>query len=176
MNEDIIIDGYNLIRQSETLMQSENFDLEAGREHLLKLLSNYKKIKRRKIAVIFDGGKSGNLSQHSHMERGIRVVFSKDGQEADDVIKNIARDSTKELIIVSSDNDIQRFSEKNGCVVMSSKEFLDKIEMAQYLSIKGMDSEDDEIDHDSKITTRKKGNPKKLSKNVRKRKHRLKKL
>jgi len=42
----IIIDGYNLIRQSAELSRLDRRDLQHGREALLELLAAYKKIKR----------------------------------------------------------------------------------------------------------------------------------
>ena len=176
MNENIIIDGYNLIRQSGPLLLHENRDLESGRNKLIDMLYNYKRSKSLKIAVVFDGWDSGRLSQQSYMEKGIRVIFSKTGQKADDVIKKIARESGKELIIVTSDNDIKDFANKTGNVVISSPEFFEKMEMAKYFNMKGMDDADEDSYGDSKISTQKKGNPKKLPKSERKRNRKMKKL
>ena len=173
MNENIIIDGYNLLKQSPELCELERIDIELARNHLIKMLSAYKRVKSLKIALIFDGWKSGGLSQNSYMERGIKVVFSKLGQTADDVIKNMARDSGKEMVIVTNDLDIKQFVEKTGSVVISSNDFLMKIEMAQYFEIKGIE---EEVDYDTKITTKKKGNPKKRPKSERKKNRKLKKL
>jgi predicted RNA-binding protein with PIN domain len=175
MNENIIIDGYNLIRQSEALLEYEKINLETGRDKLIKMLCAYKRIKPHKIVVVFDGWEGVELSQRSHMERGIRVIFSKRGQKADEVIKNIARESGRELLIVTSDLDIKNFAEKNGNVVISSHDFLQKMEMAQYLNLKGM-IEDDESGYNESTGTKKKGNPRKLPKGERKKKRMIKKL
>ncbi|MBU4258375.1 MAG: NYN domain-containing protein, partial [Proteobacteria bacterium] len=49
MSLHIIIDGYNLIRQSNTLSNLDGQDIQLGREALLKMLAEYKKIKHHKI-------------------------------------------------------------------------------------------------------------------------------
>jgi len=54
MSFHIIIDGYNLIRQSCTLAAFDQKDLQLGREVLLDKLAAYKKIKHHKITVVFD--------------------------------------------------------------------------------------------------------------------------
>ncbi|MEN8246931.1 MAG: NYN domain-containing protein [Thermodesulfobacteriota bacterium] len=51
----IIIDGYNLIRQSPELSYLDRQDLQQGREALLGMLAAYKKIKHHQITVVFDG-------------------------------------------------------------------------------------------------------------------------
>lgn len=174
MNENIIIDGYNLLRQSDELVELERIDLELARNHLIKMLSGYKRAKSLKIVVVFDAHISGNLSQSSYMEKGIRVLFSKVGQSADDLIKKMARETGKELVVVTNDHDIIDSIKRMGNISISSNDFLMKIEMAKYFLDKGIDEEDGESD--SKITTRKKGNPRKLSKAERKKKRGLKKL
>ncbi|MCD4762468.1 MAG: NYN domain-containing protein, partial [Desulfobacterales bacterium] len=48
MSLHIIIDGYNLIRQSTTLSDLDGQDIQLGREALLNMLVAYKKIKHHK--------------------------------------------------------------------------------------------------------------------------------
>ena len=51
----IIVDGYNLIRQSDTFRQSERKSLEEGRNALLRSLAGYRKLRGHRITVVFDG-------------------------------------------------------------------------------------------------------------------------
>ncbi|MEQ8213875.1 MAG: NYN domain-containing protein, partial [Smithellaceae bacterium] len=55
----IIIDGYNLIRQSDSLRRYERQSLEAGRQALISRLIEYKRKKGHKITVVFDGWDQG---------------------------------------------------------------------------------------------------------------------
>jgi len=51
----IIIDGYNLIRQSNSLSILDMQDIQLGREALVDMLAAYKKVKPHRITVVFDG-------------------------------------------------------------------------------------------------------------------------
>jgi predicted RNA-binding protein with PIN domain len=58
MSIHIIIDGYNLIRQSTTLSTLDQQDIMLGREALVDMLAAYRKIKPHRITVVFDGRSS----------------------------------------------------------------------------------------------------------------------
>ena len=55
MSVHVIVDGYNLIRQSAALSKFDQTDLQLGREALIDNLAAYKRIKKHKITVVFDG-------------------------------------------------------------------------------------------------------------------------
>ena len=58
----LIIDGYNIIRQSPELLSKESQDLRWGREALLEKLAAYRRLKKHPITVVFDGWlKPGNI-------------------------------------------------------------------------------------------------------------------
>jgi len=59
----ILIDGYNLIRQSDTLRNYERQSLEEGRRALIAKLIEYEKRRRHKITVVFDGWKNGSADE-----------------------------------------------------------------------------------------------------------------
>ena len=62
----ILIDGYNLIRQSINLRRFERQSLEAGRKALIAWLSEYRNRKDHRITVVFDSWESGQPQE----ERG----------------------------------------------------------------------------------------------------------
>ena len=55
----IIVDGYNLIRQSDILRLHERQGLEAGRKALVHLLAGYRRSRGHRITVVFDGWLGG---------------------------------------------------------------------------------------------------------------------
>ena len=55
MSLHIIIDGYNLIRQSGQLSMLDMQDLQLGREALVDMLAAYKRFKAHRITVVCDG-------------------------------------------------------------------------------------------------------------------------
>ena len=90
MSIHIIIDGYNLIRQSTTLSTLDQQDIMLGREALVEMLAAYRKIKPHRITVVFDGCNSPVFSPQRSRQKGISIRFSRSGESADDVIKRMA--------------------------------------------------------------------------------------
>ncbi len=83
MSIHIIIDGYNLIRQSDSLYTLDRRDIQLGRKSLLDTLAAYKRIKRHKITVVFDGANAPYFSQRKDQMKGIEIKFSRGGESAD---------------------------------------------------------------------------------------------
>ena len=139
----VIIDGYNLLHASPNLTVRREELLENARNRLIEKLSHYKRQKKVSIAVVFDGWKGGMPTQSQEISKGINIIYSKLGEKADDVIKQMIADSSREIVVVSSDREIRDFAEKNNVVSVSSSEFEKKIEMALFYQMKGYDEEED---------------------------------
>lgn len=170
----IIIDGYNLIRQSPALRSYDTQDIAEGREKLIEMLVSYRTLKHHPILVVFDGWQDGAATEHRTREKGIDVIFSKRGEKADEVIKRLVSRLREELIVVSSDREIINFCQNRSCEVIPSPAFEEKMECAFLFSIKGVEEEDEKPL--SPHSTKKKGPSKKLPKAKRKLEQRLKKL
>jgi len=169
----IIIDGYNLIRQSPELGRIDRRDLQAGREALVELLAGYKKIKSHKITVVFDGTRAPGFTPARDWHQGIAVLFSRQGETADSVIKKMAARERQGALVVSSDREITNFAQSRGAAVMASPEFEEKLVLAGYLDAKGLDGEPAS---GWKPTTRKKGPRRRLSKKDRRNRAKTRKL
>ena len=169
----IIIDGYNLIRQSPELSRIERQDLQAGREALVGLLAGYKRIKAHKITVVFDGTRAPGFTPARDRHKGIAVLFSRPGETADSVIKKMAAAERQGALVVSSDREITDFAQSRGAAVMASPEFEEKLVLAGYL---GANGRDDKPASGWKPTTRKKGPRRRLSKKARRNRARIRKL
>ncbi|MGA9755031.1 MAG: NYN domain-containing protein, partial [Desulfobaccales bacterium] len=85
----LIVDGYNLIRQSPQLQLLDAMDLQAGREALLELLAQYRSRSHHRITVVFDGWQRGDLKESRDRYQGILIVYSRRGERADEVIKRL---------------------------------------------------------------------------------------
>ncbi len=173
MSVHIIIDGYNLIRQSNKLSDIDQRDIQSGRESLLDILAAYKKIKHHKITVVFDGANAPSFLLHKDKIKGIKILFSRHGELADSVIKRMAAAEKEKALIVSSDMDIVDYAESHGAATISSLRFEEKITMSSYIDIGGADME-----HYSGWipTTRKKGPSRRLSKKKRHNRIKINKL
>jgi uncharacterized protein len=173
MSIHIIIDGYNLIRQSNSFSDLDRQDIQLGREALLDTLAAYKRIKRHKITVVFDGTNAPPFSQHENRIKGIKVKFSRSGELADSLIKRMAGREREKALVVSSDLDIVNFAAAEGAATISSSDFEEKISMAVYMDTKGVESKDE---GGWVPTTKKKGPSKRLSKRKRRNRIKIRKL
>ena len=161
----IIVDGYNLIRQSRRLSAIEQVDLQAGREALVTALAAYRKVKSFSVTVVFDGADAMAGLPKRDRTKGIRMEYSRSGELADDVIKRIVSREKANALVVSSDMEIVSHAHSNGAATISSTEFDQRLEMAQYADLKGADI--DAPDAGSKATTKKKGASRRLPKRKR---------
>jgi predicted RNA-binding protein with PIN domain len=175
MSLHLIIDGYNLIRRSPSLSILDREHLEKGREELIRRLALYKQARALQIIVIFDGWNQGSLSGSQTTQRGIRVVFSRRGQKADEIIVRKAREMGEKAMVVTSDRQIQLDVQRYQATVIPSEDFELKMEMAAYGGQERIDSEDFRDQTETK-GTRKKGPSRRLPKDVRKAKRRMGKL
>ncbi|MBW2598833.1 MAG: NYN domain-containing protein [Deltaproteobacteria bacterium] len=174
----IIIDGYNLIRQSDSLKRLERFSLEEGRNGLMKRVAGYKKLKDHKITVVFDGWANGSAREERLRENGVHIVYSRRGETADKVIKRMAMAGRGgEIIVVTSDRDVADSVVKAGGVAISSPEFETRMNEAEMMAMihGGEPCKDDDYDI-PESGTRKKGAAKRKPKRERQAQRRLSKL
>lgn len=173
MSIHIIIDGYNLIRQSSELSRLDQQDIQLGREALIDILAMYKKIKRHRITIVFDGAMAPRNSQQQDRQKGILIIFSKNNESADSVIKKIARSEREKVLIVSSDRAVIRSAASFGSATISADDFEKKLFMARH-------ADDVEIGIDDskgwKPTTKKKGPSRRPSRRQRRNRRKIRKL
>src|SRR3989454_12647086 len=82
----LIIDGYNLLGVRGGLRG----DVEAKREALIRDLAGYRQRKGHPVTVVFDGWRSGHPVERAEWREGLEVVYSKQGEQADAVVKRLA--------------------------------------------------------------------------------------
>ncbi len=170
----IIIDGYNLIRQSPELAGLDRQDLQLGREALVDILAAYNKLKPHKITVVFDGTAEPCLYGSRDRAKGIAIRYSQGGESADDLIRRMARRDKVQALVVSSDREVMAAAESAGATVMDSAAFEDRISMARYLAATGGG---EAVDSTGWVpTTRKKGPSRRLPKRKRQARARVEKL
>ena len=127
----IIIDGYNLIRQSDALRRYERLSLEAGRNALIRGISLYKKQRGHKVTVVFDGWQGGPVEEERDKLSGIDIIYSRKGEKADEVIKRMVQEKAEEIVVVTSDRGIADFVSRRGGTAISSPEFDELMERAK---------------------------------------------
>jgi predicted RNA-binding protein with PIN domain len=174
MSIHIIIDGYNLIRQSPRFSILDQQDLQTGREALVDTLAAYKKIKRHAITVVFDGACAPLGMARRDLVKGIELRYSRPGELADTVIKRMAAREKQKLLVVTSDSDIMHYVQSMGSAVISAPEFEERLMMARYMDQKGIEAT--EGSSGWQPTTKKKGPSRRLPKSRRKMAKRISKI
>ena len=169
----LIIDGYNLIRQSPELAGLDRQDLQRGRDALVDMLAAYKKLKPHKITVVFDGAAPPSIYGSRDRAKGIAIRYSQGKESADDVIRRMVRREKANAVVVSSDREVMTAAESAGATALDSAAFEEKIAMARHLAIKGGE---ETVSTGWVPTTRKKGPSRRLPKRKRKARARVEKL
>ena len=143
MSIHIIIDGYNLIRNSSSLRTLDLEDIQLGRDALVEMLAVYKRIKAHKVTIVFDGTNAPTHFQHRQRIKGIDLIFSRSGQTADTVIKKMASREREKSLVVSSDREIVRSAESHQAATIRSPDFEEKLLLAGYMDVKGIEDGND---------------------------------
>ena len=124
----IIVDGYNLIRQSDVLRGHERQSLEAGRKALIRGLAQYKRLRGHRITVVFDGWEGGSPLEERDLAGGVAIIYSRLGEKADEVIKRLVATGSEEILVVTSDREIATFAARRGKSSIASPEFAARLD------------------------------------------------
>lgn len=164
----LIIDGYNLIRQSPTLSQIDRGELEAGRRELLKRLMDYRRRKGHQIQVVFDAGAGVGLAAREERLQGISVLFTKRGETADEVIKRLAGGGGEGVVVITSDRELAASVERRGSTTIRAEEFERRLMKAPEIWAKDLSEEEE-----AGTSPQRKGAARRLPKAKRRRQARL---
>jgi predicted RNA-binding protein with PIN domain len=114
-----IIDGNNVIGKIPELFKLQRSDKQRAREQLVYLLQRYFNNKKINLTLHFDGFQNAPLG----LSKG-KIIYS-ENKPADYFIReNIERiKNRKNIILVTSDNELRNFGRACGCTIISSKDF-----------------------------------------------------
>jgi len=131
-----IIDGNNLIGKINFLHKIQQKDKQHSREKLAFMIDNYFHEKNAKVTIHFDGFKNLPIKLNQ-----AKIIYS-DSKSADDMIKNQIElaNNRKNLVVITSDNNIQEFARVCSCLIIKSEEF------AKTIRSKKQDDEKDIIE------------------------------
>ena len=106
----ILIDGYNIIRNTPGLIAAERLGLPAGRDALLGLVAARYRHTVHTVVVVFDG--DGAVESTQPPARGVCgcVVYTRCGDSADAAIQRIAaaeRARGADVVVVSNDLEVR---------------------------------------------------------------------
>lgn len=116
-----IVDGYNIIRQSDVLATGS---LRDQREKLLRFIEERRPqgSPSHPVTVVFDG--RADVSS-PRWPGSTRVLFSP-GKDADRIIKDLVDDAARprDAVVVTDDREIQRWVRAAGAKILGAREFL----------------------------------------------------
>jgi len=123
----VIIDGYNVIHRAPALEKQLDTALQMAREGLINYCRQWLSAKRdvSEMLVVFDGD-SSVTGENRPSAPGIRSVYTRTGESADDRVLSMVRglqDGTQ-CLVVSDDNYITTNASSLGAAVMKSSDFL----------------------------------------------------
>lgn len=170
MTRHLIIDGYNLLGVRGEMAGVAGGGGEAARERLLRELAAYRQRKGHPITVVFDGWRQGQASERREHRAGLQVVFSRQGERADQVIQRLVDDFGPDCAVVSSDREVADFARARGALTIGAGEFDGKLHSQQTpAGSRGSPGKKDAADDPPLRRADKKGNPRKLPKAQRRR-------
>ncbi len=155
----LIVDGYNFIGHDGGLRG----DLRVRRDQLIQRLTVYHRQRGHRLTVVFDGWRSGWPTEHAEWIGGVQVIYSREGEQADEVIARLARKEGAAVVAISSDRAVQLAVRTAGGVALSCGEFERKLTENVRFESAAL-PEKDEAELAAGAPPVKKGNPRRRSK------------
>ncbi|KIR03064.1 Ribosome protection-type tetracycline resistance related protein, group 2 [Lachnospiraceae bacterium TWA4] len=124
-DEYLLVDGYNIIFAWKELADLAATNIDAARQKLQDILSNYQGIRKCQLILVFDayrvqGHQTEILDYHN-----IHVVYTKEAETADQYIEKFAHEKgrTYKVTVATSDGLEQIIIRGQGCFLLSAREF-----------------------------------------------------
>ncbi|NIA19216.1 MAG: hypothetical protein GWP07_02125, partial [Xanthomonadaceae bacterium] len=141
------------------------------------MLADYRSCRRHVVELVFDGWQVAGAGVRSGQQQGIKIIFSPLGMKADLVLLRLAEKYGSGLTVVTDDGDLRYKVQRHHAVTIGSLEFYDQIMTALMAKEKGLIGEDDGLaERRQDRSTKKKGNPRRLSRKERQKAKRIKSL
>ena len=127
--EILLIDGYNMIFAWPELKEMSQLNLEAAREYLIEILHNYQGYSGRNMIVVFDAYKQVGSVTKSETIHNLQVIYTKEGQTADQYIEKYVLENVKKkrITVATSDGLEQMMIFGQGALRMPARELREKV-------------------------------------------------
>ena len=93
----LLVDGYNIIHDWEELRNLAQDDLDAARQRLIQILSNYQGYRQCTLIIVFDAYKVEDNNGSMQKQDNVYVVYTKTAQTADSYIESATHRLAKEF-------------------------------------------------------------------------------
>lgn len=129
--EYLLVDGYNIIFAWDELKAAARDSLDAARQQLMDLLSNYQGFQKCEVIVVFDAYKVPRSVRDEERYHNIHVVFTKEAETADTYIEKVtyALGKKHRVRVATSDGVEQLIILGHGALRLSASAFHQEMEM-----------------------------------------------
>ena len=130
--EYLLVDGYNIIHAWEDLESVATDSLEAARQLLMDLMSNFQGIRGCELILVFDAYRVPYHKEEIFRYHNIYVVYTKEAETADAYIEKTAHEIAKEhrVRVATSDGLEQLIVLSQGALRLSASAFRLEVESA----------------------------------------------
>lgn len=114
MTYEILVDGYNVIKNNTMFKYVEDKSQAEARNLLIKQLSNRYRTSTDRVIVVFDGKEAQEQTLH---QDHIRIIYSRYGETADMVIVRLAEIAQREgrqVMLYSDDGEVKYNVTRHG--------------------------------------------------------------
>mgnify|MGYP005954825783 CR=1 FL=1 len=120
----LIVDGYNMIFAWEDLKNLARENIDAARQQLMDILSNYQGYKQCRLVLVFDGYKAKGNPGSRFDYQGIHVVYTKQDETGDMFIEKLITEIGQNYAVrvATSDGLIQLSALRAGVLRISAAE------------------------------------------------------
>ncbi len=128
--EYVLVDGYNIIHAWEELSQVAEDNLDAARQLLMDLMSNYQALRDCRLILVFDAYRVPLHKEEIIRYHNIHVVYTKEAETADAYIEKTAHEIARDhrVRVASSDNLEQLIVLSQGALRVSAESFHQEVE------------------------------------------------
>ena len=128
--EYLLVDGYNIIYAWEELKQAARTSLDAARQMLMDILSNYQGFQKSVVILVFDAYKVPRSIQDVYKYHNIYVVYTKEAETADTYIERATYEIGKHhrVRVATSDGAEQLIILGHGALRLSATTFKAEVE------------------------------------------------
>ena len=133
--EYLLVDGYNVIFAWDELKELAKDNIEAARNKLMDVLSNYQGFRRCVLILVFDAYKVDGEVLEIQRYHNIHVVFTKEAETADQYIEKVVHEigRKRHVTVVTSDGVEQVITTSQGAHLISAREFREEIAFTERL-------------------------------------------
>ena len=129
----LLVDGYNIVFAWPYLKTLAATNLDAAREVLIDILSNYQGFVDATLIVVFDAYKIKDHPEEILKYKGLNIVFTKEAETADAYIEKTVHEigRTHDVTIATSDHLEQIIAYGQGGRILSANDLLQEISRAK---------------------------------------------